>query len=171
MLVDYQIIVSAIMALAAWRLGDWRNWKLYYPTILYFIVGEFLYGLLCYNYPLWSFESPLLKSTLSEILIAFVFYPSTILIYLPHMPAAPAKKIAYMLLWVGIFSITEEVSYRLGFFSYHNGWSIWLSVLFNCTMFPLLWLHYRKPLWACALLVVFAAAGLAVFRVPLDSMK
>lgn len=127
--------------------------------------------MLCYNYPLWSFESPLLKATLSEVLIAFVFYPSTILIFLPHMPSAWGKRILYILLWAGIFTVTEEISYLLGFFSYHNGWTIWLSVLFNLVMFPLLWLHHRKPLWADALLIVCAAVGLWMFGVPVGSMR
>lgn len=170
-LIDYQIIVSIIISLAAWKLGDWRNWKKYYPTIQFFMIGEFLYDLLCYNYPLWSFESPLLKVTFSEILIAFVFYPSTILIYIPHMPTGRLKTILYVLLWVALYTITEELSYLLGFFSYHNGWNLGLSVLFNIVMFPLLWLHYRKPLWAWALLVIAAAAGLMMFHVPISSMK
>lgn len=170
-LLDFQIIVSIIIAVFAWKIGDWKNWKLYYPTILYFIVGEFLYGLLCYNYMLWSFESPLLKKTFSEILIAFVFYPSTVLIYLPHMPSGLIKRIPYILLWVGIFTITEEISLLLGFFSYHNGWNIWLSVLFNSAMFPMLWLHYKRPLWACILLIAAAGIGLVMFNVPISSMK
>lgn len=170
-LIDYQIIVSIIAVAAAWKLGDWQNWKQYYPTILYFIVGEFLYGILCYNYPLWSFESPLLKRTFSEILIAFVFYPSIILIYLPHMPGSLKKSIPYVLLWAGIFTVTEQVSLMLGFFSHNYGWNIWLSLLFNCVMFPLLWLHYKKPLWACILLVVAAGVGLWMFGVPIDSMR
>lgn len=170
-LIDYQIIVSILIALAAWKLGDWRNWKKYYPTIQYFIIGEFLYDLLCYNYPLWSFESPLLKVTFSAILISFIFYPAAVLLYLPHMPTGWVKRILYVLLWVIIFSLTERISYLLGFFSYHNGWNIWLSVLFNIVMFPLLWLHYKKPLLACALLIGAAAVGLILFQVPISSIK
>jgi hypothetical protein len=170
-LIDYQIFVSLLIAFAAWKLGDWKNWKLYYPTILYFIVGEFLYGLLCYNYQLWSFESPLIKKTFSEILIAFVFYPSTILIYLPHMPSGLKKRIPYILMWAAIFTVVEEVSLQLGFFSHEHGWNIWLSLLFNCVMFPILWVHYKKPLWACLALVVCAGVGLWMFGVPISSIK
>ena len=34
---DFQIAVSLAALLAAWRWSDWRNWKKYYPTILYSI--------------------------------------------------------------------------------------------------------------------------------------
>jgi len=25
---------------AAWKWGDWKNWREYYPTILFFIIGD-----------------------------------------------------------------------------------------------------------------------------------
>lgn len=170
-LLDFQIIVSICMSAVSWKIGDWRSWQKYYPTMLYFIVGEFLYDILCYNYRLWSFESPLLKQTFSSILIALVFYPATILVYLPHMPTEIKKQIPYILMWVGIFTTIERVSYLLGFFAYQHGWNIWLSVLFNCVMFPLLWLHYKKPLWAAVALVACTGIGLVLFQVPINSMK
>jgi len=34
-------------------------------------------------------------------------------------------------------------------------------------MYPLLWLHYKKPLWAMAGLFVGTAIGLIYFKVPM----
>lgn len=168
---DYQIIVTVIMLLCAWKWGDWRNWKKYYPTMLFFTLGDFAYGLLTYNYPLWEFESPLLKTTLSDFLISLVFFPATLLIYLPHFPEKLKHKIPYVLLWVAIYTLIERVSFLTGFFSYHNGWTIWLSLIFNGIMFPLLALHHKKPL--LALLAAFTGGTLLMFyfKVPLISMK
>jgi hypothetical protein len=170
-LFDYQIIVSIIMVVFAWKLSDWKNWRLYYSTILFYIVVDFLYALLTYNYPLWQLESPILKVTFSDILISFIFVPASILIYLNRFPSGWKKAIAYVLLWVCIYSITEKLSVTLGFISYHHGWTIWCSILFNCLMFPLLYLHYRKPIWAIALTFMFCVIGLIYWRIPLSSIK
>jgi hypothetical protein len=168
---DYQIVVAIIMVIAAWKWGDNKNWKYYYPTILFYILGNFIYGYVFYNYPLWEYESPLLRTTFSDLLIACVFFPSTILIYLPHFPKGLKKQIPYIMLWVIIYTLTERISFLLGYFSYHNGWTIWWSVLFNCVMFPLLILHHKKPL--CALLIAFISLVLAMiyFNIPFSNMK
>lgn len=168
---DYQIIVTFIITIAALKWGDWKNWRLYYPTILYFIVGDLLYTILTYNYPLWEFESPLLKTTFSDILICFVFFPATIFLYLPRFPKGVSKQILYVLLWVVIYTATEIISFTFGFFSYHNGWNIYWSILVNCFMFPSLWIHYKKPPLAWFLYFVLAAAVIIYFKVPLSSMK
>jgi len=170
-ILDYQIIVTIIMISVAWKWGDWKNWRLYYPTILFYIMFAFLYSLLTYNYPLWKYESPLLKTTFSDILISCAFVPATLLIYLSHFPKGLRKQMPYILLWVIIYSVTEIVSYALGFFSYHHGWTIWWSVLFNCAMFPLFYLHNKKPLWAISITFICTIIGLMYWKVPISSMK
>jgi hypothetical protein len=168
---DYQIIVTIIMVVVSWKYGDWRNWKLYHPTILYYVSFAFLYSLLTYNYPLWEFESPLLKTTLSDVLISCIFVPATILIYIYHFPIGWVKQTAYVILWVIIYTLTEIISYSLGYFSYYHGWNIWWSTLFNCAMFPLLYLHFKKPLLAIAIAVICTIFGMIYWNVPINSMK
>ncbi len=170
-LLDFQIIMAIIFIIAAWRWGDWRNWKLYYPTILFFIVGNFSYTLLTYNYPLWQFESPLLKTTGSNFITILFAFSATILLFLPYYPKGKVKQIVYILIWVFIYTIIERVSLLLGFFSHHHGWSIWWSLLFNLFMFPLLWLHYNKPLLAWLISIIVAIIIIVYFKVPFSSMK
>jgi len=170
-LLDYHVITSIIFLISAWKWGDWKNWRQYYPTILFFILGNFTHNLLTYNYPLWEYESPFLKKTLSDILVSFVLFPSTILLYLPHFPKKLKKQIIYVLFWVAIYTILEMVSHYLGFFSYHNGWNIGWSILFDCLMFPLLWLHHKNPLWVWPIGFIVSIALLVIFKVPLSSMK
>lgn len=168
---DYQIIVSIIMLLCAWKWGDWRNWKSYYPTMLFFALGDFAYGLLTYNFPLWEFESPLLKTTYSDFLISLVFFPATVLIFIPHFPNGLKKQVPYILLWATIYTLIERVSYLLGFFSYHNGWNIGWSILFNLFMFPLLKLHHKKPQWTILISIFIGFAVLTYFKVPFSSLR
>ena len=168
---DYQIFVTVILILIAWRWGDWRNWSRYYATILFFIVGDFACTILTYQYPLWQFESALLKVTGSEFLIIAVFFPATLLVFLPHYPKEKRKQVWYILAWVVIYTAIEWISFLSGFFSYHNGWNILWSALFNLLMFPLLILHQRKPPLAWLLGLIFAFCLLIYFKVPFSSMK
>lgn len=170
-LFDYQIIVSIISIVIAWKWGDWKKWHVYYPTMLYFVVVDFLYALLTYNYPLWEYESPILKTTFSDILISFAFVPATLLVYLPHFPRIHKKQISYVFVWVIVYTLVEQISYCLGFFSYHNGWTIWWSMLFNCFMFPLIYLHHKKPLWAWSLTFLCCIIGLIYWKIPINLMK
>lgn len=170
-LADFNIIVSLLFPIAAWKWGDWRNWHKYYPTILFFILANFAYGYITYNHPLWEFESPLLKTTLCDVFVSFVAYPSTILLLLPHFPDKWHKQIVYILAWVILFTILEVFSLKLGFFSYYNGWTIWWSALFNCVMFPILILHHHKPLSAWCITLITAVVILILFDIPFSSMK
>lgn len=168
---DYQIIVTLILVLTAWKWGDWKNWKKYHPTILFYAMGDFCAGLVLYNFPLWSFESPLLGKTFSNLLITLVFFPATILLYLPHFPKKRIFQIIYIFLWSGLYTLIEFVSLLLGYFSHFNGWTIWWTFLFNLVMFSIFWVHFKKPLIAI-LITIFCAIILCIyFKVPLSTIK
>lgn len=159
------------MVLAAWKWGDWRNWQKYYPTILFFALGDLIYSLLTYNFPLWEYKSPLMKTTLIDLVISLIYFPATILLFLPHFPKGFLKQAAYTLLWIIIYIATEAISQKLGFFSHQNGWNIWWSLLFNFLMFPLLYLHHKKPQWAWVVAIAMGTAIIIYFKVPFASMK
>lgn len=48
----FRIILVLVFVIIAWKWGDWKNWKLYYPTILFMILGDFVYIFLTYKKPL-----------------------------------------------------------------------------------------------------------------------
>jgi hypothetical protein len=85
--------------------GDLRNWRLYYPTILFFIVGDFIYlYLLSDQYPMWRYNPQgfdkgmgITNSHVSLSIMA-IKYPATILIYLSKFPVGGyVKQIGYIL--------------------------------------------------------------------------
>ncbi|WP_338448335.1 hypothetical protein R4Z09_19085 [Niallia oryzisoli] len=41
---------ALLFLLAAMRWGDWLNWRMYYPTILFFIGGDLLKNALLHDY-------------------------------------------------------------------------------------------------------------------------
>ncbi|PIB57799.1 hypothetical protein, partial [Pseudomonas sp. 2822-17] len=50
------IVIKLLFLFAAYKWGDWEKWEKYYPTILFFIIGDLLYNFLFYNYPMWLFN-------------------------------------------------------------------------------------------------------------------
>lgn len=44
------------LLLAGIKWGNWRRWRDYYPTILFFIIGDLLYSCLLYNHQLWAYQ-------------------------------------------------------------------------------------------------------------------
>lgn len=175
-LLDFQILATIFLVALAWNFGDWKNWERYYPTILFVLVVNFSYNLISYNYPLWEYESPLLKTTGSDLLLNLTAFPALIFTYLSLLSTIiqyktfPIKSL-YVLFWVVFLTMIEWFSFNLGFFSYYHGWNIWWSVLFNCAMFPIMWLHYKKPLWAIGASLLCAVFVISYFHIPFSSMK
>jgi hypothetical protein len=97
-----------------------------------------------------------------------LIYPSTVILYLTWFPTKIGKQLLYILLWVGIYTMMELISFITGSFTYYHGWNIFHSILFNACMFPLLALHYRKPLavWPISFALCFLI--LWWFRIPLS---
>lgn len=113
-----------LFLLAAIRWGDLRNWRKYYPTVLFMIIFNLLYQVLGSQHPLWLFEKswPFPNHTISSLVVTFTVFPATVLLYLSHFPATRLfKAVSYILLWNVVY---------------------------------LLYLHDRKPLWAWGLSAV-----------------
>lgn len=171
-LADFNIMVSLLILAAAWRWGNWRNWQKYYPTILFFILADYAYGYITYNQPLWQYESPLLKTTLSDLFVSLIGYPSLILLFLQYYPKGIYKRIVYISLWVILhFTLIELLALKLGFFSYHNGWNVWYAFLFDCFMFPMFRLHYKKPLIVWIITFIMFIALFSFFHISISNMK
>lgn len=127
----------ALLALAGnivcWRLGDWKNWKEYYTTILYAYLCNLVYDVICFGKPLWAFGE-----------LAYGY---------------PALDLAVMAL---LCPAAEFAAYSTGGFTYYNGWTKWYSFASNLAMFPLLRLHHRRPLLAWPVSAALCAAGRVV---------
>ncbi|WP_429742471.1 CBO0543 family protein [Bacillus salipaludis] len=157
----------------AWRWGDWRNWKKYQSTILYFILGDLLYNFLCYNYSMWEYEPVFLNKshTIMNLTVMFIGYPCRIFVFLGRYPSGWIKQILWIGLWALVWSLFEWLNVKNGEFSYHNGWTIMCSVFLNFIIYALIRLHYKKPLLTYLLSVLVTAVLLTIFNVPISKMK
>lgn len=172
---DYHILLTLVSVFIAWKWGDWRNWKQYYSTILYLIIGDLSCILLTANKPLWQFESPIISSDFSEFLIAFICFPCTCFVFFAlYSKISNYNKMVYIPFFLfssGLFTTFEWFSFKLGFISYHNGWNLYWSFALNFFIFPLLLLHYKKSLWVWPLSVALASLMIFVFHLPFTITK
>lgn len=163
----YYAIISVFLC---WKWGDWKSWKGYYPTVLFLIMGNLAYMILFKSKPLWANGAFLAKYPALDISTIVVLYFCTVILYLTFYPRfnSNLKRAAYILLWVFIYSAMEYLSYITGHFMYYNGWGILHSVVFNIIMFPLLLLHYKKPILAWVTASAFAYLMMFLFQIPFE---
>lgn len=167
-------IYAAIWLGALWKWGDWRNWQKYYPTILFFIIGDLLYlYLLSDHFPMWRYNPPTidekvgLTNTHISLSIIIIKYPATALIYLANFPQGSLLKQAfYFIGWVVIYFVNEFIDVKLHFIKYFNGWNLAWSVLFCTIMFFIIKVHFHKPMLAWLLSAGFIFFLWNVFDIP-----
>jgi hypothetical protein len=166
------ILINAIYLIAGFKWGDWRNWKQYYPTILFFIIGDFLYNYLLYNKSMWLFHDLILPNHTSiTILTMVIVYTATVLIYLGKFPKGWKKRSLWFLLWSGLYMFAEYINSKLGFITYHNGWNMWWSVLFTGIIFFILPVHHKRPLLAWLFSIIIIVSLLTIFDIKISEMK
>jgi hypothetical protein len=158
---------AAICVIVCWKTGIWRNWKEYYPTILYFFIGSLTYGFLFSQKPLWAFNIFFYHYPFMEISLTAILYSGTVILFLSYFPNNRRMQIPYLLLCAAIYTVTEGFSFLIGDFIYFNGWNLFYSALFNLAMFPLLWLHSKKPLLIWPISTILAFAVIWLFQIPL----
>jgi hypothetical protein len=165
------IVELIIAVLLCYKYGDWKNWRKYHSTILFFIIGDLTYNFFTYNKPLWTYVTAFTNHTIICLIIAIILFPCTVLIYIPHYPKLIVNRILYNLIWVSIYTIMEIIWFMFGNFRYTNGWNIHCSFIFNCVLFPLLFLHYKKPILAYIITFAFTIIGLIFFHIDLGTMR
>jgi hypothetical protein len=164
-------LASPFFVFSCWKWGDWKNWKLYYPTILYMILVNFLTHYITAHYPLWEYNYKFLNSTLIDIFVSFTVFPSTVILYLSHYPKKKSKQLMYILLWASLFFLLEAICSYLGFFVHKNGWSLWWSAGFDIGIFIMIRLHYKHPLLAWPISAAMMAISFYILKLPIGTMR
>lgn len=168
-----RIIMFGSFLIVAFSFSDWRNWRRYYPTILFFMVCSLLYEVLSINHPLWHFEPlpPLHRvlpnNTFLAIGNSLLIFPATAMLFLSRYPQGN-KQYLYILGWALLYAFFELVEQRTGGITYHNGWRYGYSVTFDLLMFSMLRLHYLWPLLAWAISLIVTVLLLCFFRFPVS---
>ncbi|MFC5650193.1 CBO0543 family protein [Paenibacillus solisilvae] len=107
--------LGILCVFAACRWGDWRNWRLYYSTILFMIIMDLIYNFLTYRFSMWEFEISFddrlfPNHTMISFVLDFICFPATILIYLGNYPSKKSRQFLYIAFWIGLYSLIEYIS-------------------------------------------------------------
>ncbi|SFB06565.1 MULTISPECIES: CBO0543 family protein [unclassified Bacillus (in: firmicutes)] len=168
------LVYSILWILAAWKWGDWKNWSKYYPTILFASIGNLIYEVVCSEYPMWLMEpNGLPNRTLPILLLVIVGMPLSVFLYLSYYPfkKSKTKQAMHIFLFVAIFVVLEYASVKLGSITYHNGWNLYWSTLFNIVMFSILRLHHTHYRFALILSAIFIGMLSIMFDLTLGKMR
>lgn len=168
-------IYTILLLVAAFRLGDWRNWNKYYSTILFIITLNFLSSILTYEYSLWLFKPTFMvpNHTIADIMIKFTNFPAIILIYLTQYPYQSRwlSQFAYIVIWTIIWTLVEYSFLLTKMMTYHHGWNIGFSFLLWLVMFVTFRLHHTRKPWAWFLCLGFGIFVILYFKIPITKMK
>jgi len=164
------LIFSTLFLTAAWRFGDWRNLRKYYPSILFLTLVSLVVFHLTDNYPLWKFHSSFLfpNRTIQELRLDFFVLPSICLLFLTfYRYKRIIQQFFYITFWVVLLSILEALLVKASIITYHNGWNIWWSVVFWFVTLPVIRLHHTRPIWAWLAALVLTILSIIYFEVPI----
>lgn len=166
----FRIILASIFLICCWKWGDWRNWKKYYPTILYYILLDFLYNMLFANYSLWEYGGLFPNHSLNDIFVAIIMFPCITLLYLPYYPKKIDKQV-YILFSAILLTTMEAVAFAFGLIKYYHSWNIWCSAAFWVATFVVLILHHKKPLIALPITTLGIIIVVVLTKLPIENMK
>ena len=171
----FPLIFSIMLLVSALIFVDWKNWKEYYPTIIFSICVDFFISIITYKHSFWYFHKAFLtpNHTIADFFIAFTNFPLIILIFLSRYPwkSLLLKQLAYISFWSILFTVIETIFLFLKLMSYHNGWNTLWSLIVWFFIFIGLIVHQYKPL--VAWLLCFSCTILIVlyFQIPVLKMK
>ena len=93
------------------------------------------------------------------------------MLFIPNLPKKITKVIVHISFYVAIYTIAELIGVKLGYFTYHNGWNIWYSLIFNYILFPILALHYKKPLYAWSIALISPHILFFILKIPYSIIR
>jgi len=167
----YHIFLAVVSIAICYKLGDWRNWRKYYSTILFLILSNVVCILLTYKHTLWLHETEIINHTFCDLFICITVYPSIVMLFISRFPKKITEIITHISFYVAIFTIAEFIGMTLGYFTHHNGWNIWFSLIFNYILFSVLYLHYKRPLYAWIIALISPHILFFLMKIPYNSIK
>lgn len=130
----YLLLVIIVWVLFAWRFIDWTQWRRQYPTVLFFMLANFLYNYFYYNHTLWAFRgitAEWLNHSIINFAFTFIICPAGLVIFLQRMPKSKSNRIFYFAVWIGFYTALEWLFSMKGMYVYDHGWNNWLNIPLN----------------------------------------
>lgn len=164
------IFIYASFIIAFFLFGGKTKAKKYHATMLFVIVANLLYSVICSDHILWHYELADKRfEFIIELLYTFTVLPITAFLFLEHLPPR-SESINFFLhffKWEAIYLFVEWLMVQFGTLKYENSWTILWSAIFLIVMFPCIYLHHKKPIVAYSISVVFIIFLIYYFEVPI----
>ncbi|KAA0549836.1 hypothetical protein FZW96_00335 [Bacillus sp. BGMRC 2118] len=165
------IFLALLSLLAVWWRGDYRKWRTYYPTLQYIAIGNLTYNFLCASHWLWQLSPDItwFNHSLLEMSYTFITFPLTALMFLSRYPKGQGfmRILRHYIFWILLYVLIEYILMIRGGILYKYGWNLGWSALFDCIMFPFLYLHHKKPLLTLLLSVPMTIFWVWFFDIPI----
>ncbi|MDF9407186.1 hypothetical protein L7E55_02250 [Pelotomaculum isophthalicicum JI] len=171
----FRIIIFVVAVFCAWRWGDWQKLNRYYPTLLFSINCGLLYNVLLDNHLLWRYEpvpplnNILFNNEIIDLAVTFISFPAFAFTYLSNYPYGK-KQYLYIILWVIFLATIELITFKQNGISYHNGWNLGWSIVFDFAIFSFLRLHYIKPILAWFFSLILIIVIFIVFDISIKEI-
>ncbi|WP_442862491.1 CBO0543 family protein [Bacillus sp. USDA818B3_A] len=170
-----RLFLPVLYIFAAWKVGDWRHWKKYYPTMLFIISVDFFISIIMYRFPLWTFNKSFFNPnhTIFDFIVAFTVFIPLVLIFLSRYPYKSMwyKQMLYISAWVIFEVVLESIFFSAKLITYHNGWNFWWSCVVWFFLFIGVRLHHTKPLWAWFLCFTCTVFLIIYFHIPITKFR
>jgi hypothetical protein len=167
------LIYSVLWIIAAFKFAN-RNWKHYYPSMLFASLGNALYEVVCYKYQLWQMEANGMPAAMIPILLLILIgMPLSTWVYLSKYPFGKGiySQVLYIAFFTVAFILLEYIAIKGGSITYHHQWNLLWSLIFVIVMFVIIRIHFLRPFIALIISVLFVIFLCTVFDVTLDKMK
>lgn len=163
------LALTLLMVVFVWWMGAWKEWQKYHTTMMYFALGNVTYNFLTANYFLWKMKPDFFPNhSLTEMAYTFIVFPATSLLFLYNYPTTTKKKFWHYIRWIGVFILVEWFFTTNDRMVYQHGWNLMWSAIFDVSMFPMLRLHYKRPLLAYGFSTVLCVFWIWMFKVPVN---
>ncbi|MFC5449630.1 CBO0543 family protein [Paenibacillus aestuarii] len=161
--------LAVFIVIVVWARGVWREWSTFHHTMMFFALGNVTYNFITANYFLWKMKPDIFPNhSITELVYTFVIFPATALLFLAKYPVTPKKIVLHNLIWIAIYAGFELLFFVCGRMVYQHGWNLWWSIIFDITMFPILRLHFKRPLMAYTISVFLCIFWIWMFHVPVN---
>lgn len=168
-----RIVIILLICTFAYYKSNWKGWRNYQSTILFLIAGSFMMHLITYNYLLWDQSSDLGGNLINDFVVTLFAYPPVVMACLTNYPFEKGiiKKCIYISYWVLTWTLTEGFLYLFGSYHYEHGWTLWKSMLLDYVLFPMLVIHYTRPLLAYVLFLIGTILFVIINGIPVSSFN
>lgn len=165
------IALAITLLLICFYQGYIRNAKQFEATLMYVIICDLLYSVLCHKKILWEFKPDFLTQYLiiTNLIHTFIILPCITIIYLSRFPyhEGAAKKTIYLIKWVIGSLLIESLFIFTDRIFFNNGYEVWMEAPFYLMMYIMLYIHYTKRVLNYTLSLIIIVILMLVFQVPL----